>query len=71
MMAKLEVSGMTMRDYTSGEAARALGVCGETIRRYVRQGRLRAKKTLGGSLRIPESEIRRALAGEDVQPDAD
>jgi excisionase family DNA binding protein len=47
------------------EAAKSLGVAGPTIRRWVRDGHLRAVQPGGdqGVLRIPTSELDR-LAGE-------
>lgn len=45
-----------------GEAAEALGVRVETLRRWERQGRLRTKRTKGGQRLIPASEVGRLLA---------
>ncbi len=50
-----------MRFYTTGEASRVLGVSGETLRHWVRSGKLNAAVTRGGHLRIPEIEITRLL----------
>ncbi len=46
------------------DAARALRVSGETVRRWVREGRIRAVQTPSGHLRIPQGEIDRIRKGE-------
>lgn len=42
-----------------GEAARALGVTVETLRRWDRAGRIQSFRTPGGQRRFPRSEIDR------------
>ena len=42
-----------------GEAARALGVTVETLRRWDRDGRIRSFRTPGGQRRFPQTEIDR------------
>jgi molybdopterin-binding protein len=48
--------------YRIGDAAAILGVRVETIRRWEREGRLRAKRTKGGQRTIPAPEVARLLA---------
>lgn len=38
-------------------AARRIGVCERTVRRWIHRGKIRAKRTLGGHFRISEREI--------------
>ncbi|HIC96226.1 TPA: IS607 family transposase, partial [Candidatus Bipolaricaulota bacterium] len=45
--------------YYAAEAARMLGVTPQTLRLWVRQGKIKALKTPGGRYRYPLSEIRR------------
>jgi len=45
------------------EACSRLGVSYSTLRRWIREGRIRAVQTIGGRYRIPESEVRRLLSG--------
>jgi molybdopterin-binding protein len=49
-------------DYRIGEAAEALGVRVETLRRWERQGRLRTTRTAGGQRLVPAAELARLLA---------
>lgn len=49
-------------DYRIGEAAAALGVRVETLRRWEREGSLRTTRTAGGQRRIPAEEVARLLA---------
>ena len=46
------------------EAARRLGVCVKTLRRWNAQGKMSCVRTVGGHRRIPLSEIRRLLSGD-------
>lgn len=48
--------------YRIGEAATALGVRVETLRRWERSGSIRATRTPGGQRRIPASEVARLLS---------
>jgi len=48
------------------EVCRILGVSYPTLRRWIKEGRIRAIQTLGGKYRIPESEVRRLLSGSGV-----
>jgi len=45
------------------EVCRILGVSYPTLRRWIKEGRIRAVQTLGGKYRIPESEVRRLITG--------
>ena len=47
------------------EACRVLGVSYVTLRRWIKEGKVKAVRTLGGKYRIPESEIKRILSGGD------
>jgi molybdopterin-binding protein len=49
-------------DYRIGEAAAALGVRVETVRRWERDGKVRTIRTAGGQRRVPAAEIARLLA---------
>ena len=51
--------------YHAAEAARMLGVEPQTLRLWVRQGKIKALKTAGGRYRYPLSEIKR-LRGEII-----
>src|SRR5215208_5668244 len=46
-------------DHTLGEAARALGVSEDTLRRWDRAGKLRTTRDSNNRRRVPESEISR------------
>jgi molybdopterin-binding protein len=48
--------------YRIGEAAAALGVRPETLRRWEREGRLKVERSSGGQRRIPAAELARLLA---------
>jgi len=48
------------------EVCDLLGVSYPTLRRWIKEGRIRAIQTLGGKYRIPESEVRRLLSGSGV-----
>ena len=48
--------------YRIGDAARAIGVRVETLRRWEREGKLATIRTEGGQRRIPAPEIARLLA---------
>ncbi len=49
------------------EACRLLGVSYVTLRRWIKEGKIRAIQTLGGKYRIPESEVKRILSGIEVR----
>jgi molybdopterin-binding protein len=50
---------MASRDFSLGEAARALGVSEDTLRRWDRAGKLRTTRDANNRRRVPESEITR------------
>ena len=52
-----------MRLYRTGEAAKKLGVSKMTILRWIKSGKLKARR-IGKEYRVPESEIRRILEGK-------
>lgn len=54
-------------DYRIGEAAAALGVRVETLRRWEREGSLRTTRTPGGQRRVPAEEVARLLAERVAQ----
>ena len=49
-------------DVRIGEAAEMLGVSVDTIRRWQRDGRLRAGRTSGGQRTVPLAEVQRLIA---------
>lgn len=49
-------------DYRIGEAAKAVGVRVETLRRWEREGRLATSRTSGGQRLVPAAEVARLLA---------
>jgi molybdopterin-binding protein len=48
--------------YRIGEAAELLGVRVETVRRWEREGKLKATRTSGGQRMVPATEVARLLA---------
>jgi len=57
------VSDASERLLRPKEACSRLGVSYSTLRRWIKEGRIRAVQTIGGRYRIPESEVRRLLSG--------
>jgi len=49
------------------EACRLLGVSYVTLRRWIKEGKIRAIQTPGGKYRIPESEVKRLLSGVETR----
>ena len=49
------------------EACRLLGVSYVTLRRFIKEGKIRAIRTIGGKYRIPESEVKRLLSGIETK----
>jgi molybdopterin-binding protein len=49
-------------DYRIGEAAKALGVRVETMRRWERDGKFTTTRTQGGQRTVPASEVARLLS---------
>jgi molybdopterin-binding protein len=52
-----------MRDLTLGEAARAIGVSVDTLRRWDRAGRLETTRDERNRRRVPRHEVERLTAG--------
>src|ERR1700730_8795281 len=52
------------RTYTAGEAARALGISLDTLRRWDRQGRIRVQRDAANRRVVPAREVNR-LRGDD------
>jgi excisionase family DNA binding protein len=48
---------------TTGEVARSLGVTINTVKAWIRMGRLEALRLPSGHFRVPRSELERLLAG--------
>jgi molybdopterin-binding protein len=55
------------RTYTAGEAARALGISLDTLRRWDRQGRIRVRRDASNRRVISAREIDRLRGGEGEQ----
>ena len=53
--------------YTASEAARALGISLDTLRRWDRAGRIRTERDPANRRLVPASEIERLRGGEDTQ----
>lgn len=51
-----------MDAYRIGQAAEAIGVRVETLRRWEREGKLRTTRTSGGQRRVPAEEVARLVA---------
>ncbi len=49
------------------DACRFLGVSYVTLRRWIKEGKIKAVQTLGGKYRIPESEVKRLLSGMETR----
>ena len=56
---------MARREYTASEAARALGISLDTLRRWDRQGRIRVKRDQANRRVVSASEIERLRGGEE------
>jgi molybdopterin-binding protein len=50
---------MAARDLSLGEAARAIGVSADTLRRWERAGKLRTRRDAANRRRVPRSEVTR------------
>jgi molybdopterin-binding protein len=50
---------MASRDLSLGEAARAIGVSADTLRRWERAGKLRTRRDAANRRRVPRSEVTR------------
>ena len=49
------------------EVCRLLGVSYVTLRRWIKEGKVGAVRTLGGKYRIPESEVKKLLSGVETK----
>ena len=54
-------------DYSAAEAARALGISLDTLRRWDREGRIRTRRDRANRRLVPASEVRRLRGGGDTQ----
>ncbi|MGH2727526.1 MAG: TOBE domain-containing protein [Actinomycetota bacterium] len=52
---------MAARTHKIGDAAEALGVGVETLRRWEREGKITMRRTAGGQRLVPSSELKRLL----------
>jgi len=57
---------VAQREYTASEAARALGISLDTLRRWDRQGRIRVRRDRANRRVVPAREVER-LRGEEAQ----
>jgi molybdopterin-binding protein len=55
---------MARTTYSAGEAARALGISLDTLRRWDRQGRIRVRRDAANRRIVPAREIERLRGGE-------
>lgn len=55
---------MPQQTYTASEAARALGISLDTLRRWDRQGRIRVRRDAANRRVVPAKEIERLRGGE-------
>jgi molybdopterin-binding protein len=53
------------REYTASEAARALGISLDTLRRWDRQGRIRVRRDRANRRVVSAREVQRLRGGED------
>jgi|SRR5690242_21939638 molybdopterin-binding protein len=58
---------MPKQTYTAAEAARALGISLDTLRRWDREGRIRTRRDKGNRRLVPRSEIERLRGGGEPQ----
>jgi molybdopterin-binding protein len=54
-------------DYSATEAARALGISLDTLRRWDRDGRIRTHRDRANRRLVPASEVLRLRGGDDTQ----
>jgi molybdopterin-binding protein len=55
---------VAQREYTASEAARALGISLDTLRRWDRQGRIRVRRDNANRRVVPAREVERLRGGE-------
>jgi excisionase family DNA binding protein len=53
---------------TTGQAAKVLGLSGQTIRKLIRKGELDAIETKGGKFRVTQASIEAYIAARQVRP---
>jgi molybdopterin-binding protein len=53
--------------YSASEAARALGISIDTLRRWDREGRIHTERDRGNRRRVPAAEIERLRGGDGTQ----
>ena len=58
-------------DLTTGEAAKALGISADTLRRWDRDGKLRVSRDAGNRRRIPVAEVHRLLLESELHEAGD
>jgi molybdopterin-binding protein len=58
-------------DLSTGEAAKALGVSADTLRRWDRDGKLRVSRDGGNRRRIPVTEVHRLLLESELHEAGD
>jgi excisionase family DNA binding protein len=58
-------------DLTTGEAAKALGISADTLRRWDRDGKLRVSRDAGNRRRIPVTEVHRLLLESELHEAGD
>lgn len=58
---------MPKQNYTAAEAARALGISLDTLRRWDRAGRLRVERDANNRRTVPASEIERLRGGQGTE----
>ncbi len=58
---------MPRQNYTASEAARALGISLDTLRRWDREGRIRTVRDKSNRRLVPASEIERLRGGAEPQ----
>jgi molybdopterin-binding protein len=59
---------MPKRDLSLGEAARAIGVSADTLRRWDRTGKLRTHRDAANRRRVPRREVERLARGPQRAP---
>jgi molybdopterin-binding protein len=59
------IRGVAKTLYTASEAAQALGISLDTLRRWDREGRIRVKRDAGNRRVVPAKEIERLRGGGD------
>src|SRR5256714_3478816 len=59
---------MAATDLSLGEAARAIGVSADTLRRWDRAGKLRTRRDAANRRRVPRREVERLARGPQREP---